>query len=261
MHWSLDHGSHLHARYQQMLATLARRGVMLGIVSKNDERVAQVALARDDLLLSPSSFFPVMVSWGPKSAAVSAVLSTWNIAASDVVFVDDSPAELAEVARTRQEVTCLRFPTNSANELEALLTEVNRLFWTCESQTLEDELRVESLRRRVDLVDAANTATDHASFVASLDGVLSIDTGRGWTSERAIQLVNKTNQFNIAGTRFTREQWIALNERENAVHLTVAYADKYAGDWGRSLSSAACTGTACSSSTSGCSVAEPSHAG
>ena len=36
--------------------------------------------------------------WNAKSGSVSRILETWNIAADSVIFVDDSPMELAEVA-------------------------------------------------------------------------------------------------------------------------------------------------------------------
>ena len=47
---------------------------------------------------SPDQVFPVEVHWNAKSGSVSRILEAWNIAADSVIFVDDSPMELAEVA-------------------------------------------------------------------------------------------------------------------------------------------------------------------
>ena len=73
--WSLEHGAHLHAVYQQMLANMAERGVLIAIASKNDPALVADALRRDDLVLTPERVFPVRASWGPKSEAVR---NTWK---------------------------------------------------------------------------------------------------------------------------------------------------------------------------------------
>ena len=53
------------------------------------------------------------VSWGPKSEAVARILKTWNVGPDSVVFVDDSPLELAEVKASHPEVECIQFPTKT----------------------------------------------------------------------------------------------------------------------------------------------------
>ena len=108
--WSLDGKSQAHALYQQVLASLADSGVLVAIASKNDPDLVEAALQRPDILLPPSQIFPMEVGWGVKSDAVGRILETWNIGADSVVFVDDSPMELAEVAEKYPGIECLRFP-------------------------------------------------------------------------------------------------------------------------------------------------------
>jgi FkbH-like protein len=101
----------MHAFYQRMLGGLAAEGVLLGIASKNERSLIESAFGRKDLALSPTVFFPLEVSWGPKSEAVARILKTWNAGPDSVVFVDDSPLELAEVKASHPEVECIQFPT------------------------------------------------------------------------------------------------------------------------------------------------------
>ena len=59
--------------------------------------LVEQALARGDMLLSKESLFPLEAHWKPKSESVGRILETWNVGPSDVVFIDDSPTEVAEV--------------------------------------------------------------------------------------------------------------------------------------------------------------------
>lgn len=226
VHWNLDDGSHLHAQYQQLLAALAQRGVLVAIASKNDEDVVNNALARDDLLIRPEHYFPVVASWGPKSASVEHILTTWNIGACDAVFVDDSPLELAEVERAHPDITGRLFPTSSAHDLAALLSELNELFWT-EHTSEEDALRLESIRNAVLVEETRERTATSEEFIASLDGSLTLDAGEGWAEERALDLVNKTNQFNLNGRRFTQSEWREQCTRPDSLNVSVAYSDRF----------------------------------
>ena len=96
--WSLEAHSQIYGLYQQFLAALADRGVLLGIASKNDPKFVEAALFRTDLLCPGSKFYPIECNWSAKSASIGRILKAWNIGPSDVVFIDDNPMELAEVS-------------------------------------------------------------------------------------------------------------------------------------------------------------------
>ena len=107
--WSLDRHSHAHALYQQMLQALADSGVLLAVASKNDPARVEEAFRRSDLLLKRDSLFPVEASWGPKSESVGRILRAWNVGADSVVFIDDSPLELAEVQAAHPGIETILF--------------------------------------------------------------------------------------------------------------------------------------------------------
>jgi FkbH-like protein len=226
VHWNLDEGSHLHAQYQQLLASLARRGVLIAIASKNDEAVVQRALAREDLLVRSERCFPIVANWGPKSASVGHILKTWNVGADDVVFVDDSSVEVAEVERVHPAVTGRVFPTGSATDLAALLDELNELFWV-ENTTEEDVIRLDSIRNAALVDEVRESAATSEDFIVSLDGSLLLNPTEGWAEKRALDLVNKTNQFNLNGRRFTASQWREQCTRPRAVNVTASYSDRF----------------------------------
>ncbi len=108
--WDLDHHSQAHGLYQQMLRSLTASGTVIAVASKNSSEVAMQGLTRPDMVLPVDRVYPIECQWAPKSESVTRILQTWNISADSVVFVDDNPAELAEVQSAHPEVLTLRFP-------------------------------------------------------------------------------------------------------------------------------------------------------
>ena len=108
--WDLSSHHQLHALYQKLLASFSEEGVLIGIASRNDPAIAQRAIERADMLLPADRIFPIEANWNAKSGSVEQILRVWNIGAENVVFVDDSPMELAEVAAAHPGIEC--FPVS-----------------------------------------------------------------------------------------------------------------------------------------------------
>jgi FkbH-like protein len=224
--WDLDSGSHVHALYQQLLARLAERGTLLAIASKNDPDIVQQALGRSDLGVGADLIYPIAVSWRPKSAAVAEILKAWNVSAADVVFVDDNPMELAEVSAKFPDITTMQFPTEDPNASADLLRALTDALWK-ESVTVEDGMRLATLRTAVEVEDARTNAGDELTFLRDLAAEVTIGTGDALRQPRALELVNKTNQFNLNGRRLDETQWHEFCTRPGAVVWTVSYQDRF----------------------------------
>jgi FkbH-like protein len=220
--WDLEHQSHMHGAYQRMLHALSETGVLIGIASKNDPQLVKQALAREDLILPGHAAFPVEASWGPKSQAVERILQTWNIAADAVVFIDDSPMELAEVRAHHPEIETILFPKNDYQALNDLFYRLRDLFGKS-SISQEDALRSGSIRRASseELVQPLETFLEHA------EAEFVFDFSKVQADDRAFELINKTNQFNLNGRRFTQALWQSFLKQPDTFFLSVTYRDKY----------------------------------
>lgn len=225
--WDLDHRSQMHAFYQRMLGALAVEGVLLGVASKSERSIVESALGRKDLVLPPDVFFPVEVSWGPKSEAVARILKTWNVGAESVVFVDDSPLELAEVKASHPEMECIQFPTKDSEAIYDLALHLRDLFGR---STLleEDSIRAESIRRShaCAAVREATKATS-TSFLQQVEAEISFNFSTTPLDPRALELVNKTNQFNLNGKRYTEASWRNYFLDPASFLLLASYKDKF----------------------------------
>jgi FkbH-like protein len=206
--WDLDNHSQIHALYQQLLHSLAASGTLVAVASRNDPLLVQEAFATRDLILNATDVFPFEVHWGAKSESVARTLSAWNISADDVVCVDDSPMDLAEIKAAHPSIECLVFPRENPQAAYELLERLRDLFGK-DKISEEDGLRAASLRANADLQERIEQTSQEAlgDFFRQIAGTITISSQKQPLDSRALELVNKTNQFNLNGRRFQEVDW------------------------------------------------------
>lgn len=187
-----------HFVYQGFLKRLKAAGILLAVISRNDEDMVRAALDTGRMPLKTEDFVAIHAGYGAKSDHLRALAANLNLGADSIVFIDDNPVELAEVTSAIEDVTCLAFPTKD----EHVPTFLDRLavLFDRRSVTVEDVERTQMYRRRM----SSRPPTDNVGlvdFLKDLRMVLTINdrTKGDWT--RAHQLINKTNQFNLNGRR------------------------------------------------------------
>lgn len=193
-----------HFVYQSFVRRLKEEGVLIAAVSRNDAEVALEPLRSGKLILRESDFVSIVASYEAKSSQIAMLAEQLNLGLDSFVFVDDSPLELAEVTARLPMVHTLAFPTRD-DGLPQLLAAL-RSYFPRTVITVEDRERTELYRRRL-----AGTTPSHArgadltAFLRDLKMELIIhDRSRG-DRTRAVELINKTNQFNLNGRRITQE--------------------------------------------------------
>lgn len=225
--WDLEHHTHMHGLYQQFLASLAGAGVLVAVASKNDPALVDEALQRSDLLVSRKDIFPLEVHWSQKSESVRRILETWNVGAGAVAFVDDSPMEAAEVKAAFPEMECLVFPKNDYEGVWKLLKNLRGMFGK-PFLTDDDSLRLQSIRKNSAWRDTISSGVGSPDdFLKAAEGAITFNLSRDGGDKRAFELVNKTNQFNLNGKRFSESEWLRFFNDPAAFLLTAAYEDKY----------------------------------
>jgi FkbH-like protein len=225
--WDLSRKAHIHGLYQQFLAALSRRGVLVAVVSKNDPKLVQEAFReRTDLLAGSANLYPIEAGWGRKSEAAARVIQTWNIAADSVVFVDDSPLELEEVKSAHPGIETFRFPTDNPAAAWDLILQLQDLFG--KSTVLEeDRIRLASLRNADEFSQSAVSGPSEDEFLERTQAYVTIETGPQAADARALELLNKTNQFNLNGRRIEEGEWRRHLSRPDTFLFVVSYQDKF----------------------------------
>ena len=198
------HGrAYRHFVYQSFLLRLKAAGIVLAVISRNDEDMVRAALDSGRMLLKIEDFVAIRAGYGAKSGHVRALAECLNLGVDSFVFIDDNPVELAEVASAVPGLTCQAFPAKD-EDLPAFLDRLALLF-DRRSVTAEDAERTEMYHRRV-VTHPPTEGAGLLNFLKGLDMVLTLrdHTGDDWT--RAHQLINKTNQFNLNGRRMDATQ-------------------------------------------------------
>lgn len=200
-----------HFLYQSVLAKLKREGTLLAAVSRNDPELAREPLSRGQMTLGLEDFVVIVASYNAKSAQIREIAKQLNLGLDSFVFVDDNPIEIEEVSSAIPEIRTLKFPAVD----DALPEFFDRLsiMFARTTVTREDTERTEMYRRRLQgMVPDASAGADLTDFLRDLKMALTIHDRSQGDRTRAVQLINKTNQFNLNGRRVSDEDVGAVLE-------------------------------------------------
>jgi FkbH-like protein len=198
-----------HFIYQTLLARLKSEGVLLAAVSRNDPEVALGPFRTGQMVLKEDDFVAVVASYHAKSSQVEALAEQLNLGLDAFVFVDDNEVELTEMRLKLPAVRCEPFPDRE-EQLPCLLDRLNAHFRRS-VVTAEDRERTALYRRRLaGMVPSTAQGADLRAFLEGLAMTLVVHDRSLGNRERAVQLINKTNQFNINGRRVADEEVAAI---------------------------------------------------
>jgi FkbH-like protein len=208
----------------EALGYLKRRGILLAIVSKNDE--AQVKAIWKDYfggLIDLDDFAVRKINWRPKADNLEEILGQVKLLPGSVVFIDDNPAERAAIVAA--------FPGVRAFGSNPLVWR-RILLWAAETQvaavTEESARRTEMVQAQV-AREQQRQQVSRADFLSSLEIAMTLNEitrdDHPWFP-RVLELINKTNQFNTTGRRWTRQEFGAAFARGLRV-LAFEVTDRY----------------------------------
>lgn len=189
--------------FQQALQCISRRGIALAISSKNDEATALEIIDRHpSMVLQRKDFITWEINWNKKSSSIEKIANRLHISLSNILFIDDNPAEIREVKNALPAVRTLHLPTDPANYLEVLSNEV-----LLESGTLTDEdyKRNSSFKKLLETSELKDKSQNHSDFIKELGVSIRLRELCPETLGRASQLMVKTNQFNSTMRRYTAD--------------------------------------------------------
>jgi FkbH-like protein len=228
----IGHGSALGEAFlavQTYARELRHRGIILAACSKNDEDVVRHILANHpEMILKANDFVCCKANWEDKATNLRAIAGELNISLDSIVFVDDSPFERELV---RRELPMVAVPEISANPegIPACLSDAG--YFEAHALTDEDFARSEYYSRpRIGPGDTLEV-TDLPAYLAQLDMKLTWGRVDQISLGRVVQLINKTNQFNLTTRRYSEREVRTMIEDRSVVCLQLRLADCF-GDNG-----------------------------
>ncbi len=190
--------------FQRELKTLTKRGIILGIVSKNEETTALAAIDQHpEMVLRREDFAGWRINWSDKAQNVIELIEELNLGFQSAVFIDDNPAERLRVAEALPEVLVPDWPKDKLLYASTLLS-----LGCFDSAGVSEEDRTRTTmygaeRQRRDGQQSARSLDD---WVESLGLTVTVERLNEANLPRAAQLLNKTNQMNLATRRMTESE-------------------------------------------------------
>jgi FkbH-like protein len=167
-------------------------------------------------------------NWEAKSSNIRAIADELQLPLESMVFVDDNPAERAEVSLAIPEMAVPDLPEDPAEFVEAL--DAGRFFEAI-SLTREDIGRTATYQARREAREGLSHATDLRAYLASLEMHASLGPFDELSFERITQLVNKTNQFNLTTRRVVLAEIQEIARSADWLTWSVRLRDRF-GDHG-----------------------------
>lgn len=208
---------------------LRERGVILAACSKNDDAVARAPFREHpDMLLKEQHFAIFQANWASKPDNLQAIAKALNIGLDALVFVDDNPAERAEVRAALPEIAVPELPEDpswypwylrAAGYFEAI------------AFSPEDRLRAASYALNAQRAEVIAKSRDIGEYLSALDMRIFFSPFDTRGRQRIAQLINKTNQFNLTTRRYAEHEIAAMEADQSIFTLQVRLSDKY-GDMG-----------------------------
>jgi FkbH-like protein len=146
------------------------------------------------------------INWRPKPENMAEILAHVNLLPGNVLYIDDNPAERAAMKGAFPDIRVLGGTP---------LTWRRILLWSSETQvptiTAESAARTDMVRAQV-VREEQRTKMSREDFLASLKvrmTLFEVKNADHPRFPRVFELINKTNQFNTTGKRWTREECVA----------------------------------------------------
>lgn len=223
-----DYPGNAFVRFQRAVRSLRDRGILLAIASKNNETdVDELFASHRDMVLRREDFAARQVHWNDKAQSLQAIATELNIGIDALVFFDDNPVEREWIQRQLPEVLVVDVPSNVSHYIRALDQSgaFDQVVITAEDLVRAEQYQIEHDRHALQC-----SAGSVEEFLRALQMKATVGTIAAPTLSRVVQLLGKTNQFNLT-TRRHSESDLARMLEGDAIGLWIRVADRF-GDHG-----------------------------
>ena len=212
-----DDGVALSDEIRRTVVELDARGILQTVASKNDHDHAWQRLSE----LGMAKYFVLpRIGWQPKSQSIAAIAGELKFALSTIAFIDDQPAERAEVAFHHPQVRCY-----DAAEA-ARLTERPEFSPAVVTDDAARRRRMYQAGFRRD-AERESFAGPDEQFLRSLDLVMRISQADEANLSRVEELTLRTSQMNATGVHYGDADLRALLADPDHEVLTMSLTDRF----------------------------------
>jgi len=217
--------------YQRYLQRLSARGILLAIASKNNEADVREAfnIRTADLALTLDNFVAYRINWNEKSDSIREIARELSVGLDSIVFVDDNPVECEAIRQQLPEVAVVEASILEPWNLVTALAQ--QPYFDAAVVTEDDVNRVQEYKAQAQRTELADRTGNRDEFLASLEIVCTFQSALRAPLARAVQLLAKTNQFNLTTRRHSAAEVEQFASEAGGQAVVVRVRDRF-GDAG-----------------------------
>ena len=211
--------------FQKNILNLKSRGILLAIVSKNNEIDALHAIENHpEMILKKKDFVSWRINWENKENNIIEIVEELNLGLDSVVFIDDSEIERNRILNFLPHVLVPEFPA-SPFDLSNFLNELSCFdkISITEEDINRHQMYTDEEKRKVNKL-ASNNVKDWFSKLEIKIEANKLDRNN---LKRCVQLLNKTNQMNLSTRRMTETEFLTWSANDNIHVFTINVSDKF----------------------------------
>lgn len=214
---------------QRCLLDHHQRGVVLAVSSKNTYEIAIAAFEQhEDMLLKKEHIAVFQANWEDKASNINAIARKLNLGLDAMVFLDDNPVERQRVRDALPSVAVPELPDDPAYYPRVLAAAG---YFESIAFSEEDRQRNASYQANAQRIEAFESLGSLDEYLKSLAMVMQLRPFDTRGLPRIVQLINKTNQFNLTTRRHDQQAVTAMLANPDYLTLQARLADAY-GDNG-----------------------------
>ena len=214
-----------HLAVQQLALDLRQRGIVLAVSSKNTDEIARGPFEKhSEMLLRLDHIAVFQANWNDKATNIQAIAEELSLGLDAMVFLDDNPVERGLVRKLLPQVAVPELPQEPAYYARTLAAAGYFEAVALAAEDLkragfyQDNARRAELQKQVGGVDAYLKSLDMTIIFQPFDA-----TGRA----RIVQLINKSNQYNLTTRRYTDPEAAAAQDDPDVFTLQVRLTDTF----------------------------------
>ena len=216
--------------FQKYIKELSRKGIILAMSSKNNFNDVKKCFEynKNKMPLKLDDFSCIKVNWNEKFINLNEISKDLNIGKDSMVFFDNSVFEREQMKKFNTSISVIDVPENPKYYVQSL---EDSHYFSSNSLLNEDKNK----KYQYDILNKAKiykkNFNTNLQFLKSLRMQINISSINPKNFKRCVQMINKTNQFNLTTKRFNEIQfrnYLKINKTENFV---ISLKDKF-GDHG-----------------------------
>lgn len=220
--------------FQKKIRDIKKNGILLGIVSKNnEEEVRRMIENHSDMVLQWDDFAVKKINWNPKSQNIREIQKELNISFESMVFIDDNPVEREEIKCSLPEVVVPDFPEDTS-ELGDFIEKIYWQYFLISQVTYEDKIKTELYQQRREREEDKENHSSLESYLKSLNTKVIVQPVEKSDISRVVQLIQKTNQFNVTTKRYSEGEIQDILAQKQAFDVWIAEISDKFGNNGKS---------------------------